>query len=145
MATTCCINRSQLSLRIVCLLICRFSIVLLINPVVQAQFISRYLDGIELHPRSYVNQRGSIKHPSESLTENGLILPILPFRVGSYYGAKVVVINLLLICHHELPPPFLAGFALHLVFINCSRRVELGEIFLQMLVYFVIQLSESEG
>lgn len=80
----------------------------------------------------------------EALTENGLILSILPFRIGSDYGAKVVVINLLLICHHELPPPFLARFALHVVFVNCGRRVELGEIFLEVLIYLVVYLSESE-
>jgi hypothetical protein len=80
----------------------------------------------------------------ESPTENGLILSIFPLGVGSHYCAKVVIVNLLLIHHDEFPPSFLASFALHLVFVDCGSRIEFGEVFLQMLIYVVIHLGESQ-
>lgn len=71
-------------------------------------------------------------------------MTILKLGIGPHYGAKVVVVDLLLICHHEVAPPLLAGLALHFVLVDGGGRVELGEVGLQVLVDLVIHLCETQ-
>ena len=84
-------------------------------------------------------------HPQDSrLTKYGLLLFVLALSIRSQHRAEVVIVDLLLVCHQELPPPLLASLALHLVLVNLRCRVELGEIGLQMCIDLIVELCESE-
>jgi len=79
------------------------------------------------------------------LTKDSLLLAILELGVCPQHGAKVVVVHLLLVLHHELTPPLLALGALHLVLIDRGGGVKLGELLLQVLVDVVVQLGQAEA
>lgn len=81
----------------------------------------------------------------DELTENGRVLLIIHLGAISNHGAKVVVVHLLLIRHQELAPSLLAGLALHRVLVDGGTGVELGEVGLEMLVDFVVDLGQAEA
>lgn len=81
---------------------------------------------------------------SLQLTKDGGVLLVLRLRVVPNHGAEIVVVHPLLVRHHELAPPLLAGLALHLVLVDRSGGIEFGESLLEVLVDFIIDLSQSE-
>lgn len=78
------------------------------------------------------------------LTENSSVLVILVLGVRPDNRAKVEVVNRLLILHHPVAPLLLAGLALHLVLVDCRRRVEIGELFLEVCVDLVVHLGQPQ-
>ena len=77
-------------------------------------------------------------------TEDGLLLAVLELWVGAQDGAKVVVVDLFLVGHHEVAPLLLALLALHLVLVDCLGGVEVGEVALQVLEDVVVHLGEAQ-
>lgn len=77
-------------------------------------------------------------------TKNSSVLLILELRTGSQNSSEVIIVNLLVVGHHELPPPLLAGLALHLALIDRRGRVEVRKILLQVLVDIVIVFGQSQ-
>lgn len=72
------------------------------------------------------------------------MLCILVLGVSSQYGTEAVVVNLVLVGHHELAPPLLPLGALHLVLDNGLRRVKFGEVFAEVFVNVVIYLGQAQ-
>lgn len=72
------------------------------------------------------------------------MLCVLFLGVGSQYGTEAVVVDLVLVGHHELAPPFFSLRTLHLVLNNGLSRVEFGEVFAEMFVNVVIYLGEAQ-
>jgi hypothetical protein len=104
-------------------------LLILTDPIIQALPVPGYLNGVELHPRH----------------EYGAFLCVFCLGTGADHGAKVVVIDLVLIRHHKFAPPLLALGALHYVLVNGGGGVELGEVFLQVLKDVVVQLGQTQG
>ena len=78
-------------------------------------------------------------------TEDGGVLLVFNLGTRAQDGAKVVVVDPLVVGHHKLPPPLLSGLALHLILVDGSGGVEVGEILLQMLVDVVIVFGQAQG
>lgn len=72
------------------------------------------------------------------------MLFVLKLGVRSHNSSEVVVVNRLLVNHHELPPPVLAALALHLALVDRRGWVEVGEVPLQVLVDLVIVLGQTQ-
>lgn len=105
------------------------------------------LNSVELHARHYrpCQQVWAIHFRFDLHTENSGVLLVLGLGVVADHGAEIVVVNLLLVGHQELAPPILALLALHLVLVDSGGRVELGEVGLEVLVDFVVDLGQAEG
>lgn len=78
------------------------------------------------------------------LTKDGAVLCVLVLGVGSQYGTEAIVVDLVLVRHHELAPPLLSLRALHLVLDNGLSRVEFGEVFAEVFVNVVIYLGQAQ-
>lgn len=76
-------------------------------------------------------------------TKDCLFLAVFERRICPEDCSKVIIVDLLFVRHHELPPPLLAGLALHFVLIDGFGHVKFGEISLQMLVYLVVDLGKT--
>lgn len=77
-------------------------------------------------------------------TEDGGVLLIFNLRTRAQDGAKVVVVDPLVVGHHEFPPPLLSRLALHLILVDGSGGVEVGEILLQVLVDLIVVLGQPQ-
>lgn len=77
-------------------------------------------------------------------TKDGFVLAVLKSRVGAQQGAEVEVVNLLLVLVDEVSPALLACLALHLVLVNGGLGVVVGELLLEVLVDFVVDLGEAK-
>lgn len=77
-------------------------------------------------------------------TEDGFVLAVLKSRVGAQQGAKVEVVNLLLVLVDEVSPALLACLTLHLILIDRGLGVVVGELLLEVLVDFVVDLGEAK-
>lgn len=78
-------------------------------------------------------------------TEDGRVFLIFHLGARPQNGAEIVIVDRLLIGHHEFPPPLLASLTLHLVLVDRDGGVEVGEILLQMLVDVVIVFGQAQG
>lgn len=123
---------------------CLLLLVVLSDPVVQALAVSRDLDGVELHSRNYTEVSTPSRFDIPAHTKDSLILPILRLGVHSQHSTEVIIIDLLLIRHHELAPSLFAGFALHLVLVDGLGDVELGEVGLEMLVDLIVNFCQAQ-
>jgi hypothetical protein len=86
------------------------------------------LDGVELHAhRKY-----------------RLVLAVFELWIRSNDGAVVVVVHPLLVRVDELPPSLLSFLALHLILVYCGFGVKLGEVFLEVLVDFIVEFGEAQ-
>jgi hypothetical protein len=95
--------------------------------------------------RTAINyQQSPIGHPVLSHTKDCLLLSILKFGAGPKHSPKVVIVDLLLVCLNEVPPPFFPCFALHLIFIYGGSGIEVGEFFLEVFVDIIVDFSEPE-
>ena len=77
-------------------------------------------------------------------TEDGLFLAVLHVGTGAHHGTKVVVVDALLVGHHELAPSLLASLALHLVLINGLGGVELRKILLEVREDVLVELCQTD-
>lgn len=77
-------------------------------------------------------------------TEDCLLLAVLKLGVRAQHGAKVVIVDCLLIRHHEVAPPLLARLALHDVLVDRLGGVELGEVALQVLVDLLVESGQTK-
>lgn len=73
------------------------------------------------------------------------MLCVLVLGVGSQYGAETVVVDLVLVGHHELAPPLLPLGALHLVLDNGLGRVEVRKVLAKVFVDVVVYLGQAQG
>lgn len=88
---------------------------------------------------------GTLGKGSEGLTKDCRILIILRLWVVPHHRPKVVIIDRLLVLHHEVPPPLLPRLALHLILVDRLGGVELREGLLQVSVDFLVNFGEAEG
>lgn len=72
------------------------------------------------------------------------MLLVLHLRRRPHDGAKVVVVDALLVGHHELAPPVFARLALELVLVDGRGRVEVGEVLVQVLEDLVVDLGQAQ-
>lgn len=77
-------------------------------------------------------------------TENGFLLSILDRWTVPHHGAKVVVLNLRLVCIDEVPPPFFARLALHLVLVDGGLGVEIGELLFEVFEDLVVHFGQTQ-
>lgn len=78
------------------------------------------------------------------LTKDGAVLCVFVLGISSQYGTEAVVVDLVLVGHHELTPPLLSLGALHFVLDDGLGGVELGEVFAEMFVNIVIYLGQAQ-
>lgn len=81
----------------------------------------------------------------KKLTENGAVLGVLLLWVLAQNCAEAVIVDLLLVSHHEVPPALLAPGALHLVFVYGLGGVELGKVLAEVLVDVIVDLGQAKG
>lgn len=77
-------------------------------------------------------------------TKYRLLLPILELRICPEHRPKIIIIDRLFIFAHEIAPALFACFALHLVFVDGRRDVEVWEVVLEVLEYFVVHPGETK-
>lgn len=82
---------------------------------------------------------------SGRLTEDCAVLCVFLLWTRAQHGAKAVVVDLFLVCHHEITPPLLSCRALELVLIYGLGGVEFREVLAEVVVDLVVNLGQAEG
>lgn len=73
------------------------------------------------------------------------MLCVLVLGVGTQYGAETVIVDGVLVHHHELSPPLLAFGTLHLILYDGLGRVEVGKLLDEVVEDVVVDLGQTEG
>lgn len=100
----------------------------LVDPVVETGTVAGNLDGVELHAN----------------TEDGGVLVVLDIGAGAQDCAEVVVVDLVLELVDPVAPLLLSGLALHLVLVDGTGRVEVGECLHEGCVDLVVHLGQAQ-
>lgn len=79
------------------------------------------------------------------LTEDAAVLCVLVLGVCSQDGSEAVVVDPVVVDHHELAPALLADGALHLVFYYGLGGIEVWEVLDEVLEDLVVDLGQAEG
>ena len=73
------------------------------------------------------------------------MLCVLLLGARAQHGAEAVVVDLVLVGHHEVTPPLLSLGALHLGLVYRLGRVELGEVLEKVFVDVVVHLGQAKA
>jgi hypothetical protein len=77
-------------------------------------------------------------------SEDGALLGVVGLVARTEHGAEVEVLDLLLVLVDEVAPLLLSGLALHLILVYGGRGIEVGELLLEVLVDFVVELGQAK-
>jgi hypothetical protein len=124
------------------------SLSLLVNPVVETRTVSIITGQLPV-VRTFRDTVIHLPCNLESVklhagNKDGGVLLVLDLGAVANHGTKIVVVDLLLVLHHEVAPPVLSVLALHLVLVNLGGGVELGEGLLKVLHDLVVDLGEAK-
>ena len=95
----------------------------------------------EVSPRFH---RPPLPNQVRQRTKYCFLLGIFKFWIRSQHSPEIVVVDLFLILHHELPPSFFAFFTLHLVLIYGLLRIELWEALMKVFVNLIVHLGKTK-
>lgn len=73
------------------------------------------------------------------------MLCVLVLGVGAQYGAETVVVDLVLVGHHEFAPPLLSLRALHLVLDYGLGGIEFRKVLAEVFVDIVVYFGQAQG
>ena len=119
---------------------------LFVDPVVQALAVAVPVSLAFMQPFWSKNLPGDLNSVElHAHGEDGAVLGVVCLGARTQHGAEVVVLDGLLVLVDEVAPSLLAGLALHLVLVDCSGGIEVGELLLEVLVDLVVLLGEAQG
>ena len=105
-------------------------------------------NGIKLHPHRYrtvisTHQPIFNNRTTTSLTEDRLLLTILPGGIRPQHSPKVIILDLVLILVYKKPPLLFPILTFHFILVDGSFEIEVWEFFLEVFEDFVVEFREA--